>query len=190
MKKIICIYVFLVLGITAFAQQTVGLFSTTPDVSPGYTLFGPVFSTNSYLIDNCGDLQYMWGSQYYPGGMTQLTDDGTLIRSCAYANNSPIAAGGAGGRIEAIQPDQQLAWSVNLSNDTLRQHHDFEPLPNGNFLIVIWELRTEQEALDAGRDPALVGGSGLWPDFIMEYNPTTDAVDWEWHSWGSSSTRI
>ncbi|MCH2224087.1 MAG: aryl-sulfate sulfotransferase [Crocinitomicaceae bacterium] len=183
MKKAVFTFVLLFVAVTSFSQQTVGLFSTTPNVYPGYTLFGPKFSTTSYLIDNCGNLQYTWSSQYAAGGTVQLLEDGTLLRMCDFANGSPISAGGAAGRIEAIQPDQQLAWSLNLSNDSLRNHHDFEPLPNGNLLIIVWEVRTKQEAIDQGRDTSLVGGSGLWPEYLMEYNPVTDAVDWEWRSW-------
>ena len=50
-------------------------------------------------------------------------------------NDDTAAGGGAGGRIESITPDQVIDWSIDLSNDTMRQHHDFEILPNGNLLI-------------------------------------------------------
>ncbi|MDG2344337.1 MAG: aryl-sulfate sulfotransferase, partial [Flavobacteriales bacterium] len=91
--------------------------------------------------------------------------------------------GGAGGRIEAIQPDQLIAWSIDLSNDSIRQHHDYEQLPNGNVLMIIWELKSMQQALDKGRDSSLISPSGLWVDYVIEYNPTLDSIVWEWHTW-------
>ena len=165
------------------AQQTVGLFSFSDSVQIGYTLFGPKYSKNSYLIDNCGNQQYLWSSDYTAGGSVELLENGNLIRSCVYSNNSPINGGGAGGRIEAIRPDQVIDWSIDLSNDTLRQHHDFEVLPNGNILIIIWELISMEEALSNGRDSSLITNTGLWSDYIIEYDPLNDSIVWEWHSW-------
>jgi hypothetical protein len=184
MKKISFSFLaFLILTISANAQQTVGLFHTSDSAYSGYTLFGPKQSEKTYLIDNCGELKYSWNSPYKSGGSVQLLDNGLLLRTCVYQNGSPINGGGAGGKLIAIQPDQLVAWELDLANDTIRQHHDFSVLPNGNIITIVWELKNENAAILQGRDSSLVAIGGLWPDYLLEYNPTTDSVVWEWHAW-------
>ncbi len=59
-------------------------------------------------------------------------------------------------------------------------------LPNGNVLMVAWELKSRQEAIDAGRDPSLIIDDKLWPDTIIEVQPdgaTGGIVVWEWYVW-------
>lgn len=165
------------------AQQTVGLFHSSDSAYSGYTLFAPSRSEITYLIDNCGNLQYTWHSPYRAAGSSELQENGLLIRSCKYPNGSPINGGGAGGKIMAIQPDLLVAWELDIANDTNRQHHDFTILPNGNIITIVWELRSEQQAIHYGRDSSLVSASGLWPDYLIEYNPISDSIVWEWHAW-------
>lgn len=179
-----CILAFLLIfSTTSFGQQTVGLFQYTQDAFPGYTLFAPGRSETTYLIDNCGHLQYTWQSGFLTAGTVELLENGSVIRACDFGNGSPLTGGGASGRIEVIKKDQQVDWVFEYSNDTVRLHHDFEVLPNGNVLMIAWELKTQQVAVQEGRDPLLVGGSGLWPEHIIEYNPLMDSVVWRWNAW-------
>lgn len=182
-RLFLCTIIIIGFSCNSFAQQTVGLFQYDPGTFLGYTLFAPSRSTTTYLIDNCGDLQFTWQSAFTPGNSVEIQADGSLIRSCNFANGSPITGGGAGGRIESILPDQQIDWFFEYSNDSVRLHHDFEVLPSGNVLMIAWEVQITQDAIDQGRDPLLVGGSGLWPEQIIEYNPSTDQIVWSWHSW-------
>ena len=46
---------------------------------------------------------------------------------------------------------------------------------HGNVLVVAWELKSRQEAEDAGRNPSLIIDDELWPDSIVEIEP--DAVE-------------
>jgi len=46
----------LLCAILVVAQPTVGLKLNTADAYNGYTLFSPLSSTTSYLIDNCGEV--------------------------------------------------------------------------------------------------------------------------------------
>ena len=64
-----------------------------------------------------------------------------------------------------------------------RLHHDIAPMPNGNILMISWELKTKEEAIQAGRDTALLTQSKLWPDYIIEVDPVLDSIVWEWHVW-------
>ena len=56
-------------------------------------------------------------------------------------------------------------------------------MPNGNILMIVWELKTEAEAIEAGRDSASMSQAKLWPDYIIEVDPNTDEIVWEWHVW-------
>ena len=182
MKNIISSFLLFISGVS-FGQQTVGLFQYTQDAFPGYTLFAPGRSETTYLIDNCGHLQYIWQSAFLTAGSVELLENGSVMRSCNFENGSSLIAGGASGGIEVVKKDQQIDWAFEYSNDTVRLHHDFEVLPNGNVLMIAWELKTQQQAIDEGRDPLLIGGSGLWPEHIIEYDPLVDSIVWRWNAW-------
>ncbi len=148
----------------------------------GYTLFAPLGETTTYLIDDAGDAVFTWDSRYRPGNAAYLLENGNLLRT-----GNTLAAdfneGGAGGIVEEIVPDGTVVWSFEYDTAQGRLHHDIEPLPNGNVLMIAWERKTEAQALAAGRDPALLTEGELWPDTVIEVDPATDTVVWEWHVW-------
>jgi len=157
------------------------------DVLPyeGYNLFNPVTSTNAYLMDNHGTIVNTWSSLYQPGLSLYLLDEGILLRT-ANTGSSAFDKGGAGGRVEQYDWDGNLVWAYDYDTTDHRLHHDIEPLPNGNILMIAWELKTQTEAEDAGRDPSLLTDSGLWPDCVIEVAPTGTfggEIVWEWHVW-------
>jgi hypothetical protein len=49
--------------------------------------------------------------------------------------------------------------------------------------MIAWELKTETEAIDAGRDPGLLADGELWPEVVIEVDPETNDIVWEWHVW-------
>ncbi|MCY7410880.1 MAG: hypothetical protein LH473_11450, partial [Chitinophagales bacterium] len=72
--------------------QTVGLLQYTVPNSDGYVLFSPLFSTQAYLIDKCGQLVHQWASTYQPGQACYLLSDGSLLRT-GNANNATFNSG-------------------------------------------------------------------------------------------------
>ena len=169
------------------AQQTVGLFLDTEDAHEGFTLWNPRFEA-SYLINNEGRVVHSWDTALRPGNTSYLLPNGQLLRTARDGPAVPIRfdQGGSGGRIEDIDWDGTVSWSYLYSDDTVRHHHDVEPLPNGNVLMIAWELKTDAEAIAAGRDPALLSEGELWPDHIIEVEPvgaTGGTIVWEWHVW-------
>ena len=58
------------------------------------------------------------------------------------------------------------ATSKVLWRFAVAHHHDIEPLPDGNILLVSYQRKTRAEALAVGRYPNRVGPDGLWPDCI------------------------
>ena len=174
---------------------TVGLVSCTNESHGGFTLFSPFPSNTSYLIDEEGREINSWASPggHRPGASAYMLDDGSLLRTGNIGNESTgnFSGGGIGGKLERIAWDGTLMWSWEYSSSTAITHHDIEPLPNGNILAIAWEDRSEQEALQAGRNPDIAsdspGGQGnIWPDQIIEIEPvgSDDAnIVWQWHAW-------
>ena len=174
---------------------TVGLISCTNSTSPGYTLFSPMPSTTSYLIDQQGREVHSWESPggHRPGLSSYLLDDGDLLRAANLAQQAvgDFSGGGIAGKIERIGWDGSAEWSWEYSSMDYITHHDLEPMPNGNILAIAWEDKSEAEAAQAGRNPAIAsdapgGSSNVWPDHIIEIEPLANNqanIVWQWNAW-------
>lgn len=161
--------------------QVIGLTLHTPQSYNGYTLFCPSGSRITYLIDNCGKLVHTWESDYLPGQSVYLLENGHLLRTCRIGSN--FNAGGSGGRLELYSWEGELLWSYNYSSDNYHHHHDIEPLPNGNILLIAWDLKTAEEVEPLGRWNA---NADLWAERVIEIEPVgTDQINvvWEWYLW-------
>ena len=172
--------------VVAQDERTIGVVHSESGMQPGYTLFSPQSATKSaYLIDELGRVVNTWTSAYQPGNSVYLLESGELLRTGNPGGNGTINSGGAGGQVERFSWDGDLLWSWRYSTGLYRAHHDIEPLPDGNILIIAWEYRTAAETLAVGRLPGTFPNS-LWPDQIIEIEPVgTDQANivWEWHAW-------
>ncbi len=170
--------------------QTTGLFFHQPEAQDGYVLFSPNTANKTFLIDKDGVIVNQWQSLYTPGLNAYLQPDGSLLRDAAphgQGGNGSINAAGAGGLLERFDWNGTKNWEFAYDDATHLAHHDFEVLPNGNILLVAWELKTEQQATDAGRDPNLPGPGYMYPDHIVEVHPDYvnggGSIVWQWHIW-------
>lgn len=183
MKRLLPFLVLLISG-NLLAQQTVGLFSKLPEAEDGYVLLAPTASTETYLIDKCGKEVHKWTSAYTPGFSAYMLDDGTMLRT-GFMGNRIFSMAGSGGMIQRLNWSGNPIWNLKVSSNRECQHHDICYLPNGNVLAIVWELKTDAEAIAAGRDSAIMGPD-MWPDKIVEYQPigaNSANVVWEWHAW-------
>lgn len=186
--KNIWLFVFIVSYLTASSQNTIGTLSYDfSQTQPGYNLIYPHNQSTTYLLDNCGQIIHTWDddSSIRPGNSAYLTNNGDLIRAKkdTQVPTVPIFAGGAGGIVESVSWENELIWSYSLNTNLARLHHDIAVLPNGNVLMIAWELKSSQQAIQAGRDPAKMAQDKLWPDQILEYDPIQEIIVWEWHAW-------
>ncbi|MEM8908714.1 MAG: aryl-sulfate sulfotransferase [Bacteroidota bacterium] len=170
------------------AQNTVGLLTYDPSQTfDGYNLLYPHNQPNVYLLDNCGEIVHVWTDSvdFRPGNTAYLLEDGRLVKTKRPASiaGDAIWAGGGGATVEIRDWDNNLEWSFTLNDEKNRLHHDIEPMPNGNILMIVWEAKTAEEAIQAGRDSALLDNDVLWPDYIIEVDPETDELVWEWYAW-------
>ena len=148
----------------------------------GQTLISPLNSSNTFLIEMDGTVIKTWHGARPPASIAYLLDDGSILRPCVDPSGS-FSGGGVGGRLQRIDAEDNVVWDFFFSNDDHQQHHDIEPLPNGNVLLIAWERKTNQEALDAGR---LNTTGEMWPTLIVEVEPigaTVGNIVWEWHLW-------
>lgn len=174
--------------------RSTGLMQNESDAFDGYTLFTPQGDTSTYLIDNNGMIVHSWISDYPQNYSAYLLENGNLLRT---ANFDDFTIGGF----------QELSWSGSViwEYECFGNHHDIEPLPNGNVLLITETFMTETEAIEAGRDPELLGdvqlltfnrilsrddiaalpkGNHLWMLRIIEVQKTginSGTVVWEWN---------
>ncbi|CAN0016627.1 unnamed protein product, partial [Ectocarpus fasciculatus] len=166
--------------------RTVGvLHKDAARVQDGYCLLP--FGKSIYLFDVDGRVVHEWTSTRNCF-CCYLLPDGCLLRD---GSESDFAAdfrtGGAAGYLEVVTWEGELVWSYSHSPylDTLT-HHDLEPLPNGNVLIMTWERRTKEEAVAAGRRPALLPDGEVWDNVIVELQPDghgSATEVWRWSLW-------
>tara|TARA_R100001369_G_scaffold54024_2_gene80876 strand:+ start:1670 stop:2941 length:1272 start_codon:yes stop_codon:yes gene_type:complete len=155
---------------------------TTEDDSSGIDLDSYILAVapddGVFLIDHDGDTLFEWdmdGDNL--GNDAKLYSDGSLVTTIK-VNNPSINFGGYGGQFRKINADQTVAWEVSYSSSTYIAHHDVNYLSNGNIIFPVWEEVSSSEAADMG----FSGNFDIYPDAIIEMNPLTQEVVWEWHT--------
>lgn len=154
-----------------FAQDhTVGLLYHDESVSSGYVLYSPEVNRKVLLVDNCGELVNMWRFGEAPGATCYLLENGNLLRA-------------GKDTLEIRDWDDNSIWSFAITAEWgINQHHDIEPLPNGNILCIVNDNYTSPEMLAMGQDTTIVQG-GTEFDKIIEIHPVgADSAEivWEW----------
>ena len=86
--------------------------------------------------------------------------------------------GGYGGILKKYDSNGNLIFEYELNSATELLHHDFEVLPNGNILLMVWEKFSGQDAKSMGYD----NDGEIYLEKIIELNPTNKRIVWEWRS--------
>ena len=184
MKKYYILLLSIFFGYSSISQNTVGALRNDAGSYNGYTLLAPLSSTQTYLINNCGQVVHEWTSTFTPSASVYLLENGNLLRTGKISNDD-ISFGGVGGKIELFDWDGVLLWEYTYSTTEVSQHHDIYPLPNGNVLMLAVTTMTQAEAIQAGRDPSQLEDGKLFNEQIVELEPIegTDQANvvWEWN---------
>ena len=148
----------------------------------GLTLYQPNSSSTAYLINMDGSVYHSWAGPTGPGLSVYLMPDGDLMRTLRTGSGP----GGTGGAVERVSWDGTVEWhfDYNQPNQYL-QHHDIEPLPNGNILMVAWDYRSAAIAAAEGRDPSTISGGQILSDSVLEIQPTgpnSGQIVWAWYA--------
>ncbi|MFM7216867.1 MAG: aryl-sulfate sulfotransferase, partial [Bacteroidota bacterium] len=171
MKKTLTILSFLFITQLLSAQQW-----------GAFTLYSTQNSTTAYLVDTNGTTHHSWtGMSAGTGYSSYLMPGGTLVRSIR-VSGTQLSGGGMTGGVQKVAWDGTLLWNFVYSSATYCLHHDICPLPNGNVLMISYDVKTAMDATNAGSSTAHT----MWSEKIMEVQPTglnTGTVVWEWKLW-------
>jgi hypothetical protein len=148
-------------------------------IDDNYVLVNDAGNNFVYLMDKNAKVLNQWNLNGGDlGNDCFLLENGQLL-AMVESDDPKLLLGGFGGKIELLQNDGTVDWSFVHSTDDYIIHHDAEMLPNGNILIMTWERRTKEEAIENGYKLDVE----LFPDGLIEVNPNTDEIVWEWRVW-------
>ena len=168
------------------AKVKLGLSINDPRAFRGYTVLNPMSKKTTYLIDMEGRVVKTWESQHNSMHAAYLLENGHLFRVAQLSGEDRSFGGGPvrpGGSRNSTGTESWCGISsiLTTSNYPTTTHK----MPNGNVLMVVWDKKTTDEAIAAGRKKELVSNY-LLPDSVVEIKPTgktTGEVVWEWHLW-------
>ena len=66
-----------------------------------------------------------------------LLRDGSLIYPYV-TDNITMPMGGSGGGVSKFNC-RELLWNIEINDNLYQQHHDIEPISNGNILVLAWK---------------------------------------------------
>ncbi|MCK8480833.1 aryl-sulfate sulfotransferase [Psychroserpens algicola] len=146
-------------------------------IDDSYTFAIENGGTASYLIDKAGNKIKEWSFDTSLGNDLELLPDGKLLG--IFKSSSPaFSFGGYGGIVRIINSDGSVDWEFEYADENHISHHDVELLPNGNVLFIVWEKIDADEAQANGVNTV----GPIYPEALVEVNPLTDEIVWEWHS--------
>ena len=146
----------------------------------GYTLFANLRGYHASLIDMQGRICHRW---HWEEGINyaRLLPNGNLLLH-THAPRDPGGTeelGGAAAAILELDWEGTLVWEYR--NPLL--HHDFQRLPNGNTIALLWELiPSELTAQVRGGYRADDDPERMLGDLVREVTPAGQVV-FNWRSW-------
>ena len=147
----------------------------------GYALYANQNQSSAYLIDEDGDIAKNWNLPYSANYACALDDNGNFVFGAVNQGNQ-LNGPAVGGRVVSIDANNNINWNFQYSTSDYVQHHDICLMPNGNVLLIAWEVRSQAELEQAGYDNPT---GEKWSTRIVEVqqNGTSGQVVWEWHMW-------
>ncbi len=173
------------LSFQIYAQPTVGTIQNDAESLQGYTFFSPFSGTKAYLVDNCGYLINEWDRGTNPGLAAYFLENGLMLRTYKVSPLGPFTSASNSGGLELVDWNNNTVWSYEFNTSTWLSHHDAVYMPNGNILVLTWELAFENELIELGRDPNEIYSEGfMWSEKIIEIEPVGSNdinIVWEWN---------
>jgi len=147
----------------------------------GYALYNLQNQNTTYLIDKDGNIAHSWSCAIACSYTVLLKENGNIVRTGKYGSN--ILNGAAiSGIVQEIDPNGSIVWEYVYSDADHCSHHDITLMPNGNVLLIAWEVKSIADLDQAGYDNPT---SEKWPThFIeLEQDGSSAQIIWEWHIW-------
>ena len=147
---------------------------------PGFTLFCAVRGTTANLLDARGRIVWRWR---HPEGIqhAKLLPSGNLLIQTQPPKEAEGVEqiGGSAAALVELDWDSRVVWE----HRDPYQHHDYQRLPDGNHLLLLWRRLPDgvQERIQGGfshpDDP-----ERMWGDVVQEIARDGRVVR-EWRSW-------
>jgi len=135
----------------------------------GYTLIAPIGGDAVYLLDIDGLVVHQWKVPSFEPGYGFLLPGGNLLVRGQHVVDEVVRPGEPASSTDILI---ELDWDSNevwrWEHETF--HHDMARLPNGNTIVIVWEVLPEERL------------EGMLSDAIWEINPAGEPVH-IWHSW-------
>jgi Arylsulfotransferase (ASST)/Secretion system C-terminal sorting domain len=147
-----------------------------------YTLYSVGGSSNAYLVDTSNNVYHTWTFTGANTGYSSYLLPGQILCRSVKVNNASWNGGGLTGRIQKVDWSGNVLWDYTHSASTYILHHDHCPMPNGNVLMIAYELKTATEASTAGCTQNIAIQSEKIIE-VEQTGPTTGNIVWEWHLW-------
>lgn len=172
----------------------------------GYTLVAPIGGNDVYLLDEDGRIAHGWSVPRFQPGYGYLLPGGRLLVRGQPLVDTEVGPGQPAGKADILLEldwDSRVLW--RWEHETF--HHDMCRMPNGNTLVVIWEVLPEEIAkrvkggLTADQEKQIradgelmsfllqgmgVGGrprlTGMLTDAVCEINPAGEIIR-TWHAY-------
>ncbi|MEL6405330.1 MAG: aryl-sulfate sulfotransferase [Chloroflexota bacterium] len=153
----------------------------------GYTLSTPNGNPFVFLLNDQGEVVHQWFTEDRNDDVILLEDGSILVNQPRltvpeFDFGADITWLQGVGSVGKYNWDGELVWRWELGREGYRLHHGLELMPNGNLLLIAFEYRTTEEAIQAGRNPETLG-DGLWSEVFMELDTETLEIVWEWVLW-------
>ncbi len=159
---------------TIFTLQAQGVYD-------GYVLYD---AGNSVQLVN-KEKQVVWTWDNLPSNPygVYLTENGTLLRPCE-TEEEGIDWAVSFGAVQELDKFGNILWEFHYKNDSVTGHHDIQPMPNGNFLMIAYEIKSQEDAQARGFDTEY----DIMLEQILEIKPPKPEspdvqVVWKWHIW-------
>lgn len=136
-----------------------------------------------------GNTVHIWTVEHAPGLYGFLLPNGNLLYGGNTRELQPTPGGGGGGTIQEIDWDGNVVWEYTGTKISKYMHHDFDKLPNGNIIVLVWEEMTSEgmARVQGGLEGEEfidypTGEKKIWSDAIYEIDYETKEIVWEWHA--------
>ena len=148
-----------------------------------YTLYSVKGTNHAYLIDTNSVVYKTWTFPINSrtGFSSYLVPGDTLVRAVNYPSNI-ITGSSATGEVQKVDWNNNIVWDYVYSDSTEVIHHDIRPMPNGNVLMLAFDIKSAADMTQAGSSSATTRHM----DKIIEVHPTgptTGTIVWEWKDW-------
>jgi len=152
----------------------------------GYNLLYPLDQPTVFLLNNCGEIVHTWedDANMVPGNSAYLLPNGDLVKTKRDRSSQGfITSSGRSEWVEVRDWDNNLMASFYANDSLQRLHHDIAITDRNTVLMIIWDLKSMDECIAAGKDTSQMQDDVILSEKIVEWDYKTDSIVWEWRVW-------